>query len=115
MDARSAARRWCGAWERAWRGHAPAGVHELYAADALIRAHAPPEPENYLQPALAAGSSRECAFDEPLVDGDRAAVAWRVEPRLEAGGSLLLEGVSLLRFNTKGLVVEQRDFWGSAP
>jgi hypothetical protein len=68
-----------------------------------------------MEPALAAQDSTECEFDEPLVDGDRAAVTWRAEPRLEAGGSMLLEGVSLLRFNSEGLVVEQRDFWGSAP
>ena len=115
MDARSAARRWSSTWERAWRDHDPADVASLYADDAVLRPHAPQRPAGYIQPALAAEHSTECAFDEPLVDGDRAAVAWHAAPRLTAGGSIVFEGVSLLRFNTDGLVVEQRDFWGSAP
>ncbi len=49
-----------------------------------------------------------------LVDGDRAVVEWRAETRLKDSSAEKLAGVSLLRFDEKGLVVEQRDFWGSA-
>jgi hypothetical protein len=34
--------------------------------------------------------------------------------RLKDGGAERLAGVSLLRFDFEGLVVEQRDFWGMA-
>jgi hypothetical protein len=112
MDARAAARRWRDAWERAWREHDAAGIAGLYAGDAVLQPH---WPKNYIEPTLAVKPSTECEFDEPLVDGDRAAVAWRAQPRLKAGGREQLEGVSLLRFDTAGLVVDQRDFWGRVP
>jgi SnoaL-like domain len=112
MDARAAARRWRDAWERAWREHDADGTAALYARDAVLQSH---WPKDYIEPTLAMEPSTECEFDEPLVDGDRAAVAWRAQPRTEGGGREHLEGVSLLRFDTAGLVVEQRDFWGRVP
>jgi len=112
MDARAAARRWRDAWQRAWREHDAAGIAGLYASDAVLQQH---WPKTYIEPALAEEPSTECEFDEPLVDGDRAAVAWRAQPRLQAGGREQLEGVSLLRFDTAGLVADQRDFWGRVP
>ena len=112
MDARAAARRWRDAWERAWREHDAPDIAALYARDAVLQSQ---RPENYVEPARAMERSTECEFDEPLVDGDRAAVAWRAQPRLKDGGREQLAGVSLLRFDTAGLVVEQRDFWGRAP
>ena len=51
---------------------------------------------------------------EPVVDGERAAVEWRAESRLKDGSTEKLAGVSLLRFDAEGLVVEQRDFWAGA-
>jgi hypothetical protein len=45
------------------------------------------------------------------VEGDRAVVEWRADTRLKDGGAEKLAGVSLLRFDENGLVVEQRDFW----
>jgi hypothetical protein len=115
MDARAAARRWRETWERAWRDHDHAGIAALYADDAVLQAHAPRRPENYIEPTPAAGHSTECEFDEPLVDGQSAAVAWRARLRFEAGGSEQLAGVSLLRFDAAGLVIRQLDFWGRAP
>jgi hypothetical protein len=47
------------------------------------------------------------------VDGDRAAVEWSAETRLKDGGGKKLAGVSLLRFDDDGLVIEQRDLWAS--
>jgi hypothetical protein len=52
-------------------------------------------------------------FGEPIVDGDRAAVEWSAETTLKDGGTENLAGVSLLRFDEDGLVVEQRDFWAA--
>jgi SnoaL-like protein len=110
MDARVAAQRWCETWERAWRGHDHGDIAALYADDAVLEAHAARRPENYyIEPTLAAGHTIECEFDEPLVDGDRAAAAWRAKRRSERGGSEQLAGVSLLRFDTAGLVIHQLD------
>jgi hypothetical protein len=89
-----------------------AGIAALYAGDAILQSQ---WPENYIEPTLAMERSTECEFDEPLVDGDRAAVTWRAQPRLKDGGREQLAGVSVLRFDTAGLVVDQRDFWGRAP
>ena len=47
------------------------------------------------------------------MDGDRAAVEWSAETKLKDGGTEKLAGVSLLRFDADGLVVEQRDFWAA--
>ena len=44
-------------------------------------------------------------------DGDRAAVPWNAQTMLTDGGTEDLVGVSLLRFDPEGLVVEQRDIW----
>ena len=52
----------------------------------------------------------ELWFAEPLVDGDRAAVEYRAVLRVE-GGEMTLAGVTLLRFDEHGLVVEHRDYW----
>src|SRR3954454_24012085 len=109
MDARAAARRWRDSWEQAWRQHDAAGIADLYAGGAVLQQH---WPKNYVEPTLAMEPSTECEFGEPLVDGDRAAVAWRAQPRLKAGGREQLEGVSLLHFDAAGLVIDQRDFWG---
>jgi hypothetical protein len=45
-----------------------------------------------------------------IVDGDRAAVRWSARTKLVDGGREDLAGVSLLRFDANGLVVEHRDF-----
>jgi hypothetical protein len=60
---------------------------------------------------LAEESAATCEFDEPIVDGDRAAVLWRGSTQLKHGGGEELRGVSLLRFDVDGLVIEQRDVW----
>jgi hypothetical protein len=63
---------------------------------------------------LAEEASAECEFGEPIVDGDRGAVGWSAETKLKDGSSEKLAGVSLLRFDEDGLVIEQRDFWTGA-
>jgi hypothetical protein len=62
-------------------------------------------------PTLDAEAWADCEFHEPIVEGDRAVVEWRADTRLKDGGTEKLAGVSLLRFDENGLVVEQRDFW----
>lgn len=109
-----AARRWRDTWERCRRAHQPEEIVALYAEGAFFQSHPfrePQAPSDYIVPTLAAEASADCEFGEPLVDGDRAAVRWRAETVLRDGGTESLVGVSLLRFDETGLVIEQRDVW----
>jgi hypothetical protein len=50
-------------------------------------------------------------FSDPIVAaGDRAVVEWWAFVRAD-GAEQTLAGLSLLRFDDEGLVVEQRDYW----
>ena len=113
MDALTAARRWGETWERAWPLHDAAALEALYAEGAPYRSlafEAPTTVERYLPETFAAESEVECRFGEPVAAGDRAAVEWWAS-WLEAGEPITLAGVTLLRFDADGLVVDQRDYW----
>lgn len=114
MDTREAAERWRRTWARGWHGHDAGPILELYAPDATHQSHPFREvgaPADYIVPTLDAEAWADCEFLEPIVDGNRAVVEWRADTRLKDGGTEKLAGVSLLRFDENGLVVEQRDFW----
>ena len=117
MDTREAAERWRATWERCWQAHEPDEIVALYADGAYFQAHPfrdPQTPRAYVEPTLASEESATCRFGQPLVEGDRAAVEWQGETVLKDGRMEKLAGVSLLRFDAHGLVVEQRDFWNRA-
>ena len=118
MDTRNAARRWAETWERGWRAGDATEILALYSDEATFRSHPfrpVVAPADYILPTFAEEASAECEFSEPYaVDGGRAVVEWRGETTLRDGGEEKLAGVSLLRFDANGLVVEQRDFWGAA-
>ena len=115
MDTRQAAQRWADVWERGWRGHDAAAIAALYAAGAYWQQHPFRDPElGYLGRVFAEEESASCQFGTPIVDGDRAAVPWTAQTRLKDGGAEDLAGVSVLRFDTDGLVTEERDFWNTA-
>ena len=114
MDTPAAAERWRRTWARGWHGHDAGPILELYAPNATLQSHPFREvvaPADYIVPTLDAEAWADCEFLEPIVEGDRAVVEWRAETRLKEGETEKLAGVSLLRFNADGLVVEQRDFW----
>ena len=116
MDTRAAAERWRDVWARGWREHDADSILGLYAPSATQRSHPFREtvaPADYIVPTLEAEESAECRFEDPIVDGDRAVVEWSAETRLKDGGTEKLAGVSLLRFDAEGLVIEQRDFWAA--
>jgi len=118
VDTREAAERWRDVWARGWRAGDSAEILALYADGAYFQSHpfrAPQAPRDYVEPTLAEEESAECEFGEPVVDGDRAAVEWSAETKLKDGGTEKLAGVSLLCFDSDGLVTEQRDFWASSP
>ena len=111
MDTREAAQRWAEVWERGWPGHDEAAISALYAEGAVWQQHPFRDPEpGYLARVFAEEESARCQFGLPIVDGDQAAVPWSAQTRLADGGTEDLAGVSLLRFGTDGLVVEERDF-----
>jgi len=109
---RGGPQRWADAWGRGWRDHDAASIAALYAEGAFWQQHPFREPEvGYLHRVFAEEESAQCQFGTPIVDGDRAAVAWSAQTKLKDGGAEDLAGVSLLRFSADGLVVEERDFW----
>ena len=114
MDTGTAARRWAETWRRAWSAHDSAAIGALYAETAHFQPHPfrPPEPARaYVERVFADETSADPHFAEPVVDGDRAAVEWRSRVLLKDGREENLIGVSLLRFDSDGLVSEQRDIW----
>jgi len=111
VDTREAAQRWAEVWQRGWPEHDEAAIAALYAKGALWQQHPFRDPEpGYLARVFAEEESAVCQFGVPIVDGDQAAVPWDAQTRLTDGGTEDLVGVSLLRFNADGLVVEERDF-----
>lgn len=116
VGVREAARRWAREWERAWREHDVEAVAALYADGASFRSHPFREPQAPADYAAWAFESEELGADvrfaEPVVVGNRrAAVEWWAVTREHSSGELTLSGVSVLRFDGDGLVVDQRDYW----
>ena len=113
MDAGTAAQHWAEVWERAWPSRDVDAITALYAPPARYRALAfrePTSPGSYLKATFAGESRVECRFGRPVASGDRAAVEWWAS-WLENGEPLTLAGVTVLRFDDAGLVVDHRDYW----
>jgi hypothetical protein len=112
VDTRQAAQRWADVWERGWHEHDSDAVGALYGVGVFWQQHPFREPEpGYVARVFEEEESARCEFGMPIVDGDRAAVPWSARTELVDGGTEELVGVSLLRFDRAGLVVEQRDIW----
>jgi hypothetical protein len=117
MDVIDAARRWATVWERAWPVKDVESIVALYADGVEYRALVLREPElgiagvrAYLTRTFAEEDAIECRFGEPLAAGDRAGVEWWAS-WTEEGEDLTLAGVTLLRFDADGRVVDHRDYW----
>jgi hypothetical protein len=112
VTTRDAAQRWADVWQTGWRRHDAEAIGALYADGAFWQQHPFREPEpGYVSRVFDEETSARCKFGSPIVDGDRAAVPWSAQTTLVDGGAEDLVGVSLLRFDSDGLVVEQRDIW----
>jgi hypothetical protein len=119
MTTLAAARRWAHEWERAWREHDVAAVAALYADRASFHSHPfrdPQAPSAYAEWAFESEQpGAEVHFDEPFVTGDgRSIVEWQAVVLEQNDAETTLAGVSLLRFDHEGLVIEQRDYWAQA-
>ena len=113
----AAAQRWADTWSRAWPTADVDAIASLYAPDAVFYSHPFRDrqgPEEYVRWAFSEQAEAECRFGEPLVAGDRAAVDWWGVITSRDGSVETVAGTSLLRFDTEGLVVEQRDAWAGA-
>jgi len=117
MDAMDAARRWATVWERAWPAKDSEAIVALYADGVEYRALVLREPElgiagvrAYLTRTFGEEDAIECKFGEPFAAGDRAAVEWWAS-WTEEEQELTLAGVTLLRFDADGMVVDHRDYW----
>jgi hypothetical protein len=120
MNTKEAADLWITAWRTGWEALDPEPIVARYALDALLSTQPFREPyrgregvREYVTQALSEEDDPRVWMAEPVVDGDRAAVAWWASLR-EAGADATLAGTSLLRFDAEGLVVEQWDAWNQA-
>ena len=118
MDAKTAVSGWIAGWSQGWRDHDPTPIAALYADDALFVSEPFREPKHggagaaeYAAWAFADEEDVEFWFAEPLVSADGAAVRYWAVIRDRSGKDATLAGISYLRFDTEGLVVEQRDHW----
>jgi predicted SnoaL-like aldol condensation-catalyzing enzyme len=116
MDAKAAAQRWADTWSRAWPQRGAEAIAALYADTAVYRSPAFREPDlgragvrRYLSQQLPAEDNIECWFGQPIVSGDRAAVEWWAS-WTEQDQELTYAGVTVLRFDDQGQVVEHRDY-----
>jgi hypothetical protein len=117
VDTEAAARRWAETWRRAWPERDAEAIVALYADSVPYRALAFREPDlgvagvrGYLEREFGVEAEIECAFGEPIVTGDRAAVEWWAS-WIEAGTPLTLAGSTFLRFDVDGKVIDHRDYW----
>ena len=120
METPDAARRWAEAWKRGWEALDPEPVVALYAPDAVHWTAPFRDPgrgrdaiRSYVERAFAEEEDPRVWIGEPIVNADRAAIAWWASLR-EEGRETTLAGVSLIRFDEGGLVVEQWDAWNQA-
>jgi ketosteroid isomerase-like protein len=118
MDTEAAARAWIDAWTRSWRAKDAQLLAPVYAEDAVFRSHpfrAPQLPLEYAAWAYEEEEGEpEVWMGEPIVAGDRAAIEWWAAV-VENGEHVSLAGTSCLRFDDRGRVVDQHDYWGTAP
>jgi hypothetical protein len=118
VDVEASAVAWIDAWSRSWRTKDPELLAPVYAPGAVFRSHpfrAPQHPLEYARWAYGEEEGEpEVWMGKPLLSGDRAVVEWWAAV-VENGELVSLAGVSLLRFDEDGRVVEQHDYWDSAP
>lgn len=111
-DTETAARTWAETWRRAWPERDADAIVALYHEDAPYRSNPfrPPDTAaGYLHRELPREDDIECWFGEPIVMGDRAAVQWW-GAWVEDGQQQTYAGVTVLRFDAGGKVVDHRDY-----
>jgi nuclear transport factor 2 (NTF2) superfamily protein len=115
METEVAAARWAETWQRAWPARDAEAIELLYAPNASYRSSALADPEPggvtaYLARQFAAEQDVRCRFGQPVADRVRAAVEWWAS-WVEDAQTVTLAGVTLLRFDIDGRVVDHVDYW----
>ena len=115
METGVAAARWAETWQRAWPARDAEAIELLYAPNASYRSSALADPEPggvtaYLARQFAAEQGVRCWFGQPVADRVRAAVEWWAS-WVEDAQTVTLAGVTLLRFDIAGRVVDHVDYW----
>jgi nuclear transport factor 2 (NTF2) superfamily protein len=117
MNTVEAAARWARVWHDAWQAHDTDAVVMLYAPGARLSTEAFRQPfdgqegvRQYVAHAFAEERDPRVWVGEPIVTGDRAAIEWWAAV-IENDLEITLAGVSVLRFDSTGLVIEQWDSW----
>ncbi len=117
MDVDAAARRWRDTWLRAWPAKDVDAIAAVYAEGVDYRAFVHRDPDrgvegvrDYLRRNFDIEHDIECRFATPVAAGDRAAVEWWAA-WTEDGNDLTMAGVTVLRFDGDGMVVDHRDYW----
>jgi hypothetical protein len=114
MNTKAAAQRWADTWSRAWPQRDAEAIVALYADTAAYRSTVFRPPvvagaRGYLDEQFPAEENIECWFGEPIVSGDRASVEWW-GTWTEQDQVLTYAGVTVLRFDDQGQVVDHRDY-----
>jgi hypothetical protein len=116
MDAETAVHRWAETWSRARPQRDGEAIAALYADSTGYRSTAFGEPylglasvRRYLSENLPAERNIECWFGRPIVSDGRASVEWWAS-WTEQGQELTFAGVTVLRFDSQGQIVDHRDY-----
>jgi ketosteroid isomerase-like protein len=120
MDPATAARRFADTWQHGWTHHDADAIVTLYTADAehTSMPFRPPHRgraaiADYIRWSFEGETVQRVTFAQPLVDGDRAAIEFRVHALDERGTPVTLAGCVFAQFDADGLAVRTRDYWHS--
>ena len=122
VDVASAAARWADTWSRAWPQRDAEAIMALYSDAVVYRSPAFRVPDlglagvrRYLSEQFPAEQNIQCWFAKPIASGDddRASVEWWAS-WTEDGQELTFAGVTVLRFDEEGKVVDHRDYHNQA-
>ncbi|WP_113699092.1 nuclear transport factor 2 family protein [Nonomuraea lactucae] len=117
MDPRTAAQRFADTWQHGWSRHDVDSIAALYAPDAehISMPFRPPHRgrgaiADYIRWSFEGESDPQVSFTTPVVDGDQAAIEFRVHAT-DNGAPVTLAGCVFARFGPDGLAVRTRDYW----
>ncbi|WP_084773278.1 nuclear transport factor 2 family protein [Nonomuraea candida] len=90
--------------------HVLSQLHATGTADIRPPHHGKQAIAGYIAWSFTAESDPRVTFSTPIVDGDQAAIEFRVHAR-DNGRPITLAGCVFARFDADGLAVRTRDYW----
>lgn len=117
MDTRHAAQRFADTWQHGWTHHDTDAIIALYHDDATHTSmpFRPPHQgkqaiADYIHWSFTDETDPHVTFATPIVDGDHAAIEFRVHAH-DHGKPITIAGCVFARFNPDGLATHTRDYW----